>query len=322
MERNSKLLSVIVPVYKAEKYLHRCVDSIIAQTWSNLEIILVDDGSPDNSGAICNEYATRDSRIRVIHKPNGGVSSARNAGIDAATGEYIAFVDSDDYIAPDMYEKLFGVLKSENAIAVCDCYLHYDDKDLYKCIYEVHDDRIEFLANFLISDIGGSCWNMIAPINIIDSLRFPEHLNSGEDRWYVLRLLCKAPSIVKVNEPLYYYDQSNNSSITHSISNDMDLKVLGGYDENRSFLIETGLFEYLKAEWSWAVLRHKSTFVLTPKRFSYYRSILPEANKYVSTNPLLSERIKTLMRLLDCHLDFIAAPLVYLYKIKQCVTHI
>ena len=118
---NYYLISVIVPIYKVEKYLHKCIDSILAQTYTNLEIILVDDGSPDNCGKICDEYAAKDSRIKVIHQPNGGLSAARNAGLDIATGDYIGFVDSDDYIAPDMYEKLYNALvKNDADMAICD----------------------------------------------------------------------------------------------------------------------------------------------------------------------------------------------------------
>ena len=101
-----QIISVIVPIYKVESYLKKCVDSIINQTMTDLEIILVDDGSPDNCGKICDAYAEQDARIRVIHKENGGVSSARNAGLDICTGDYIGFVDGDDYIAPDMYKIL------------------------------------------------------------------------------------------------------------------------------------------------------------------------------------------------------------------------
>ena len=99
-------ISIIVPVYKVEKYLKKCVDSILAQTFSDFELILVDDGSPDNSGRICDDYAKKDARVRVVHKQNGGLSSARNAGIEVAKGKYLGFVDSDDYIAEDMYELL------------------------------------------------------------------------------------------------------------------------------------------------------------------------------------------------------------------------
>ena len=109
------MISVIVPVYNVESYLARCVDSILTQTYQNLEVILVDDGSKDNSGVICDDYARRDSRVNVIHKENGGLSSARNAGIEAAGGEYLAFVDSDDWIEPDAYERLLSAMQKHAA---------------------------------------------------------------------------------------------------------------------------------------------------------------------------------------------------------------
>ena len=114
------LISVIVPVYKVEKYLNQCIESVLAQTYQNLEIILVDDGSPDRSGEICEEYAKKDTRIRVLHKSNGGLSTARNTGLQIISGAYIAFLDSDDYLAPDMYETLYRELIENDAdIAVC-----------------------------------------------------------------------------------------------------------------------------------------------------------------------------------------------------------
>lgn len=113
------IISVIVPVYNVEKYLPRCIDSILAQTFTDFELILVDDGSPDNCGAICDEYAAKDKRVRVIHKSNGGVSSARNAGLDAASGEYVTFVDSDDYIAEDRLKQMHSsIFESKADIAV------------------------------------------------------------------------------------------------------------------------------------------------------------------------------------------------------------
>ncbi len=115
------LITVVVPVYKVEKYIDRCVTSIINQTYKNLQIILVDDGSPDNCGKICDEYAKKDNRIEVIHKENGGLSDARNAGINIAKGKYIAFVDSDDYVANDYIEYMYKILKKENAkISICE----------------------------------------------------------------------------------------------------------------------------------------------------------------------------------------------------------
>lgn len=119
MSNINTLVSVIVPVYKVEKYLHRCIDSIINQTYKNLEIILVDDGSPDNCGKICDEYAEKDNRIKVIHKSNGGLSSARNAGLDVANGDYVYFVDSDDYIDTKLVEDNLNLAIEHDADMVC-----------------------------------------------------------------------------------------------------------------------------------------------------------------------------------------------------------
>ena len=122
-------ISVIVPVYKVEPYLRKCLDSIVNQTYRNLEIILVDDGSPDNCGRICDEYAERDNRIRVIHQKNGGVSSARNEGLKIASGDWIGWVDSDDWIEPDMFEYLLeNAKKSKADIAVCSRKEWYKDR--------------------------------------------------------------------------------------------------------------------------------------------------------------------------------------------------
>ena len=120
------LISIIIPVYKVEKYLKRCVDSVIGQTYPNLQIILVDDGSPDNCPQICDEYAAQDKRIEVIHQANAGVSNARNNGLKVAKGDYILFIDSDDYIAPDMCEKMLAFAQQTQAdIVVCDSLMLY-----------------------------------------------------------------------------------------------------------------------------------------------------------------------------------------------------
>ena len=123
MEGNTKI-SVIIPIYKAEKFLDKCIGSVVGQTYENLEIILVDDGSPDNCPAICDSWAEKDSRIKVVHKENGGLSSARNAGLDVVTGEYFGFIDSDDWIEKDFFEFLITNALKENAdISRCGLYL-------------------------------------------------------------------------------------------------------------------------------------------------------------------------------------------------------
>ncbi|HEL7541574.1 TPA: glycosyltransferase, partial [Enterococcus faecalis] len=123
-------ISIIVPVYNVEKYLEKCVRSILAQTFTDFELILVDDGSPDSSGAMCDQFAEQDERVKVIHKENGGLSDARNAGIEIATGEYLGFVDSDDYIADDMYELLYtNIVKEDADLSICGIYDVYEGKE-------------------------------------------------------------------------------------------------------------------------------------------------------------------------------------------------
>ena len=322
MEINSKLLSVIVPVYNAEDYLCRCVDSILAQTWTNIEVILVDDGSSDNSGTICDNYSKSDCRIKVIHKRNGGVASARNAGIDFSHGEYIAFVDSDDYISNDMYEQLFGAISSEKTISICDFMMDYGHGHMEaKTTVEVGGTKVEAIKSLLLSDVGGGSVYMISPRETIGNLRFPEYLCNGEDFWFVIRLFSHADTIVKVATPMYFYNRTNSESLTHTLNDNTDLKGIIGLTENLNFIKESGMWEAVEKEWSWNILRFKSTFVMTPSRFKLYRRYFPEANDYVSDCPLLSSNIKRIMRLLNHNLDIIAAPIVLLYHLKRCITH-
>lgn len=302
-----KKLSVIVPVYKSEQYLDRCVRSILAQTYSNLEVILVDDGSPDNSGKMCDEFAASDSRVRVIHKANGGVSSARNAGLDAANGDYVAFVDSDDYIAPEMYEQLFGALKTDDSIAACDFMMDYGDGHFTpKTTIDAGNSTTDAIRSLLFSDVGGGSVYMISPRAVVGDLRFPGYMKVGEDLWFVLRLFSKAGSIEKVSAPLYYYDHSNLSSLTHSVSYPVALEWVRGFCENKSFLIEEGLFPSVEKEWSWSALRFKSLFAVSPKYFDDFRTLIPEANTHISDCPLLSIKMKLLMHVLNHRLDGIA----------------
>ena len=126
-------ISVIVPVYKAEKYMHRCVDSILAQTFTNFELILVDDGSPDGSGTLCDQYAQKDNRVKVIHKENGGVASARQCGIDNATGEYTIHADPDDWVEPNMLQELYNKAKELDAdMVICDFYVDTENERVYR----------------------------------------------------------------------------------------------------------------------------------------------------------------------------------------------
>lgn len=308
-------LSVIVPVYKAEKYLHRCVASILAQTFTDFELILVDDGSPDESGRICDDYALQDPRVKVLHKQNGGVSSARNAGIDASSGEFVAFVDSDDYIAPQMYAKMFEAHNGRtDCLVVCECYLVRGETCTPDPIYEIGTEKIGNISSLIMSGLGGSCCNLLVPREMIGTLRFPEYLSCGEDFWFVLRLFINAATIVKIPEPLYYYYQGNGDSITHTLSTDVHKRYLIAAADNRSFLEKIGLFESLEKPFYWSMLRFKSVFCLNQETFGLYKEEFPEANRYVLSCPLLTWKMKILMIALNLNLDNAASWIVRIYR--------
>lgn len=212
------LISVIVPVYKVEEYLNKCVDSILTQTYRKLEIILVDDGSPDNCPTICDEYAKCDRRVIVIHKENGGLSDARNAGIEIARGEYIGFVDSDDCILPDMYEKLYNALKMNDAdMSICN-YLKVDKNGSVR-----YSDRKSHMKTEVITPkeameklfeehIGCyvTVWNKLYNRNILENLRF-EKGRLHEDEFFVHHAFGKCKKIACIEDGCYLYLQRNDS---------------------------------------------------------------------------------------------------------------
>lgn len=209
-------ISVIVPIYNVEKYLPRCIDSILNQTYKNLEIILVDDESPDACGSICDDYASKDERIKVIHQKNRGLSGARNAGIDIAQGEYIAFVDSDDYIEPTMYETLYHDIKKHNAgISICNRYYEFEDGrrvERYKLDNEVKvysgKDAIVEMNNFSSFDM--SAWDKLYKRALFEEIRFPEGKLS-EDFFIMYKLLDNAKVVTFNPQKLYIYVQRTNS---------------------------------------------------------------------------------------------------------------
>ncbi len=208
MNNASPLISVIVPVYGVEEYLPACIDSIIAQTYENLEIILVDDGSPDNCGKICDAYAEKDSRIKVIHKENGGVSSARNAGLDIASGEYIGFVDSDDTANTNMFESLYAELEKNGAdVSVCGhTRIERGEKSHDEQTKTLSFSPEEAIKNILIGKyFCGQLWNKLFKFELLKKVRFDESLYVYEDMLFSVEAILKSKKICYSNEPLYNY---------------------------------------------------------------------------------------------------------------------
>ncbi|MDO4276034.1 MAG: glycosyltransferase family 2 protein [Eubacteriales bacterium] len=216
------MISVIVPVYNVAAYLDRCVESIINQMYADLEIILVDDGSPDNCGEMCDEWAKKDGRIKIIHKKNGGLSDARNAGLDIATGQYIGFVDSDDWIEPDMYQDLLGAIEQENTeLAVTGIKRTYDNG--YSRVQFVCDTPFIITGDEIIQaylqqgTFSTSAGDKLYLKSLFDTRRFPVG-KQYEDAPVIFDILCSVSKVAVIGRPQYNYFQRADSICGQSFS--------------------------------------------------------------------------------------------------------
>lgn len=236
------LISVIVPIYKVEKYLKKCVESILEQTYNNLDIILVDDGSPDNCGDIIEEFRKKDERIRTIHQKNGGLSDARNSGIKIAKGKYIVYIDSDDWIEKNMIEVLYkDIIKTNSDISVCE-FVEEDDFQNILSTKKYNNEIIEFnskeaLKSLIKQDIlTNHAWNKLYKASLFEGIEYPKG-QLMEDVSTTYKLFEKANKIVYQNTSLYHYIQRETSilgNITEKRINDQEFAF---FDRNK-YLME------------------------------------------------------------------------------------
>jgi len=238
------LISVIIPVYKVEKYLRRCIDSVLNQTFDNFEVILIDDGSPDGCGAICDHYARLDRRVRVIHKPNEGVSAARNDGIDLAKGRYIAFLDSDDWVHTEYLERLLDIaLKTGADIVICDFTKVEDDAEPAIDLNE----NVRLMSNadavrLLVRDQDLRMvvpWNKLYKRAIFDGIRFPVG-RRFEDEAVVHHYLYKAEKIALTSDRLVFYYLHDGSYMAAPRALTGELQALEAFHERAVFLRSVG----------------------------------------------------------------------------------
>lgn len=245
-------VSIIVPIYNAEKYLSNCIDSILHQTYKNIEIILVNDGSTDSSIEICEEYAEKDKRIIIINKKNAGVSSTRNDGISISTGEYIQFVDCDDYIEYNMTEKLVEQMKTNADLVICgykSVYIGKKNSTIENHISPVigqykKNEVVNYLGELFKNYFINPIWNKLYNTNIIRShnLRFIEDINMGEDLLFNLEYISACSSIKIINESLYHYLNFNNGSLTASYKKNLFINQKMLFSKVREFLIENNYY--------------------------------------------------------------------------------
>ena len=309
-------ISVIVPVYKAEKYLHKCVDSLLAQTFTDFEILLVDDGSLDKSGEICDEYAEKDSRIRVFHKGNGGVSSARQCGLDNARGEYVIHADPDDWVEANMLEELYAKAKEEDAdMVICDFYEEYLKTGFIKHIkqspVELEPDAI--LKELLHQQLHGSCCNKLVKricYNLY-RIKFPMELQCNEDLYVNIALLKNKINVVYYPKAFYHYiHEINDNSLTEAVK---------PFNER---LKHKELFCKLMSDHKYYYLCEQiivTNFVYSIFKYGYFSSSEFKDKMYVYRNIVISNKNIALYNRLKLYLSCIGfyKPMFFFHNILK-----
>ena len=288
------MISIIVPVYKVETYLPKCIESLINQTYSDLQIILVDDGSPDGCGGICDAYAAKDGRITVIHQKNAGVSAARNAGLAIAQGEYIGFVDPDDWVKPEMYAMMVAAMETQDAeLAVCG-YDYVEEDGSISCPYQVREkevlsqEQLIFKLFDMPPTVRHGVVNKLFRQSVWQDLRFPEELHSSEDVFVLTEYVQRVHKAVFVHQPLYQ-NLVRMGSATHGglkieslassfVAHDYMHRVAvaqcpGVKNHSLAFLMDVCLLKYIEAE------RRLQT--LAKPEQTVYRAVMGQMRRYI-----------------------------------------
>ena len=272
-------VSVIVPVYNAERYLSHCIDSILAQTFTDFELLLIDDGSKDNSGKICDEYAAKDSRVRVLYKDNGGVSTARNLGLENASGDWVIFIDSDDWISESMIHDMYEKAESEKAdLVYCDLKILFNDHIEVLHIAKYDSNKVNMLNNFIKSTFG-TVVGMLAKRSLYESndVRFPKGVKFCEDFYVAVRLMLYSKKICYIPTTYYCYNRQNEASASYSFSQEHSDSVQWVFmDTIDLFLKESVYNEYAEAL-SWRLLKCKQDLVLDKNTYDKFLRMHPDS---------------------------------------------
>lgn len=294
----SDKVSIIVPIYNVEKYLPKCIESIINQTYKNLEIILVDDGSPDNCGAICDEYALKDNRIKVIHQKNSGVSVARNAGLAAATGKFIGFVDPDDFISPEMYEQMLETMKTANT-DLCICGYDYVDENgncdpkrpyFVKETETINQKEVINRFSDMPPTIRHGVVNKLFKGELLKSLKFKEGLHSSEDVFFLIDYVKNIKNASFIHKP-FYKNTVRQGSATHG---GLNIKSLAESFEAHLAMHKTSITLYPDLK------NHSLAFLLDVCTLKYNEVVakfkLLSENERISQKDHLSQMRKTIKK--------------------------
>lgn len=320
------IISIIVPVYNVEEYLQRCIDSILNQRFKDFELILINDGSTDNSLKICKEYSLSDSRVKVINKENGGLSSARNAGINIAKGKYIGFVDSDDWINEEMYQTLYNLLQEYDCdIAEC-CYKKvYDEKiiEKQKKRYEISIlSNIKILESMYVNNFAGSTIsvNKLYKSSLFKNIRFPEG-KLNEDQFTTYKIYFNSRKVVSINREMYYYYQSGNS-ITRSEFSIKKLDAIEAIESSKRFFEENNLYDLVlwnDTLYSFVLIKYYFILESNGKEFNEIKNKLKikfnDNYKSFINNPYIGKKSKFLL------IMFNISPKLYKIMREVCAVY-
>lgn len=301
-------ISVIVPVYNVRHYLPHCIDSILSQNFPNFELLLIDDGSKDDSGTICEEYATKDSRVHVFHKENGGVSSARNIGLENANGDWIIFIDSDDWISDSMFKNMYEKAISENAdLVYCDLRMFFNDHTEILHIAKYDTNKIKMLNNFIKSTFGTAV-GMLAQKSLYETnkIRFPIGVKFCEDFYVAIRLMLYSEKTCYLPTSYYFYNRQNEASASYSFSHNDSIGVHWVFMDTIDLFQKTGKYNEHSEVLSWRLLKSKQDLVLNENTYDKFLSMHPDSHKYIWSCPYINVKIKIMMWALSHNLKFIA----------------
>ena len=286
------LISVIIPVYNVEKYLNKCITSVVEQTYKNLEIIIVDDGSTDQSPEICDEWKKRDSRIQVVHSSNGGAGKARNTALDMATGDYVTFVDSDDYIAPQMYQVLLEQFYDGIGIVECNYSMVYDDSEKFKeerKIYKIHtysamEAMYENINDHIFRQL---IWNKMYRKDVIKGIYFPTGKKIDDEFW-TYQAIGNASKLIYIDQKLYAYRQQEQS-VMHLLDAKKRLEALKAKEERHKYICK--FMPQLKTESLnnlWFTCIYQGQRVLKDKNKENLKSVYPQIKSFIKKYPQIN----------------------------------
>ena len=282
-------VSIIIPIYNVEKYLKCCLDSILVQTFQDWEAILVDDGSKDSSGIICDEYAAKDARVRVIHKENGGLSSARNAGLAIASGDWIMHLDGDDWIEQDMLERLIQKGEDTGAdIVMGDFLFAYSDRDILYILPDWDNNKTASLNRYITS-VWTCVWGGIHKRSLYEEYQMicPQGVTYCEDFHLMARLCYYAKKVVNIHQPFYHYRQQE-----------------GRYDDYRKRMC-------------WRMLKATQELVLDKSTWKAFQEMVPEKKHYIWDCPYINRKLKMNMWCLTHHLSWISLLMLNIRKLRH-----